>query len=161
MVICEDETEALVKICVVDQDLEVELHEFVNPNKAVAYYRTQITGVSAQDLDGITCSLADIQFVLGYEVRKKDAPHNCVDDACAAMKLVLAKMKPGSDEAIPVAQDDVPDSETAKLLIHRIPKERKYVRSSLETSPLKFRLVRKLEVTSILLLLLSKVHGRH
>ncbi|XP_056691848.1 small RNA degrading nuclease 1-like [Spinacia oleracea] len=45
-------------------------------------------------------------FVLGYEVRKKDAPHNCVDDACAAMKLVLAKMKPGSDEAIPVAQDD-------------------------------------------------------
>ncbi|KNA20837.1 hypothetical protein SOVF_048390 [Spinacia oleracea] len=180
MVLCEDGTEALVKICVVDQDLEVKLHEFVNPNKAVADYRTQITGVSAKDLDGITCSLADIQkklkkllsqgailvghslsndlkalkvdhprvidtsfvfklgdestnrrpslnnlckFVLGYELRKKDSPHNCVDDACAAMKLVLAKMKPGSDEAIPVAQDEVPDSETAKLLIHRIPKD--------------------------------------
>lgn len=180
MVLCEDGTEALVKICVVDQDLEVKLHEFVNPHKAVADYRTQITGVSAEDLDGITCSLADIQkklkkllshgailvghslsndlkalkvdharvidtsfvfklgdeptkrrpslndlckFVLGYELRKKGAPHNCVDDACAAMKLALAKIKHGFDDTIPLAQDDVPDSEKAKLLIHRIPKD--------------------------------------
>ncbi|XP_021714370.1 small RNA degrading nuclease 1-like [Chenopodium quinoa] len=180
MVLCEDGTEALVKICVVDQDLEVKLHEFVNPLKAVADYRTQITGVSPEDLDGITCFLADIQkklkkllyqgailvghslsndlkalkvdhariidtsfvfklgdestkrrpslndlckFVLGFELRKKGAPHNCVDDACAAMKLVLAKIKDGFDSTIPVAHYDVPDSEKSKLLIHRIPKD--------------------------------------
>ncbi|KAL2906346.1 putative small RNA degrading nuclease 4 [Bienertia sinuspersici] len=126
MVLCEDGTEALVKICVVDQDLEVKLHEFVKPNKAVADYRTQITGVSAEDLDGVTCSLADIQTVLGFELRKKGAPHNCVDDACAAMKLVLAKTKNGFDDVIPAAQesqDNVADSEKAKLLVHRIPKD--------------------------------------
>lgn len=61
MVLCEDGDEALVKLCVVDRNLEVKLHEFVKPNKAVADYRTDITGVSEEDLDGITCSLADIQ----------------------------------------------------------------------------------------------------
>lgn len=154
------------------------LNEFVNPNKAVADYRTHITGVTAEDLNGTTWFLENVQnklkklfsrgvilvghslsndlkalkvdharvidtsyifklgdgstkrkpslndlckFVLGFELRKKDAPHNCVDDACAAMKLVLAKLKRGSDNGIPVAQNDVPESEDAKLLIHRIP----------------------------------------
>jgi len=45
--------------------------------------------------------------VLGYELRKKGAPHNCVDDACAAMKLVVAKIGKGFDDVIPAAQDDV------------------------------------------------------
>lgn len=33
----------------------------MNPNKAVADYRSEITGVTAEDLVGVTCSLADIQ----------------------------------------------------------------------------------------------------
>jgi RNA exonuclease 1 len=33
----------------------------VNPTKPVKNYRTSITGLSAEDLDGITCSLADVQ----------------------------------------------------------------------------------------------------
>ena len=48
-----------------------------------------------------------LQSVLGYEVRKKDAPHNCQDDACAAMKLVLAKIKDGHDDVIPMVDDNV------------------------------------------------------
>lgn len=36
-----------------------------------------------------------LQSVLGYEVRMPGAAHNCLDDACAAMKLVLAKPEHG------------------------------------------------------------------
>ncbi|KAH9615745.1 hypothetical protein KSS87_023518 [Heliosperma pusillum] len=186
MVLCEDGTEALVEICVVDRDLQIKLHEFVKPEKQIADYRTQITGVSEKDLDGITCSVKDIQksmrrllcrgeilvghslsndlkamkvdhakvidtsfiykygdessrkrpslndlckarqysfleTVLGYELRKKGASHNCADDACAAMKLVLAKIENGSNNVIPVTQPDVPENEKGKLLVHRIP----------------------------------------
>ncbi|KAK3022322.1 hypothetical protein RJ639_046180, partial [Escallonia herrerae] len=184
MVLCEDGTEALVKVCVVDRNLRVKLNELVNPNKAVADYRTEITGISAKDLDKVTCSLADIQksmknllshgtilvghslnndlqalkvdharvidtslvfkydgpnhrrpslndlckaispyqqSVLGYELRQKDTPHNCLDDACAAMKLVLAKVEGGVKHAIPLVHKDVPDVDMAKLLIHGIP----------------------------------------
>lgn len=45
--------------------------------------------------------------MLGYEVRKMGAPHNCLDDATAAMKLVLAKIKHGIDNAIPLVQRPV------------------------------------------------------
>lgn len=178
MVLCDDGTEALVKVCVVDRNLQVKLNELVNPNKPIADYRTEITGVSAKDLDGITRSLADIQksmkkllshgtilvghslnndlkalkldharvidtsfifkcadesvfrrpslnnlckSVLGYEVRQKGAPHNCLDDACATMKLVLAKIERGFDNTIPLVREDVPEIELAKLLLHRIP----------------------------------------
>lgn len=41
--------------------MQVKLDELVNPNKVIADYRTDITGVSARDLEGITCSLADVQ----------------------------------------------------------------------------------------------------
>ncbi|XWS45221.1 hypothetical protein CRYUN_Cryun15aG0117600 [Craigia yunnanensis] len=61
MVLCEDGTEALARVCVVDRDLQVKIDELVNPNKEVADYRTEITGVAAEDLDGVTCSVADIQ----------------------------------------------------------------------------------------------------
>lgn len=47
------------------------------------------------------------QSVLGYEVRKKGSPHNCLDDACAAMKLVLAKVEREVGDTIPSAQEDV------------------------------------------------------
>ncbi|PRQ48058.1 putative exoribonuclease II [Rosa chinensis] len=179
MVLCKDGSEALVRVCVVDQNLEVKLDELVNPNKKVADYRTVITGMSAADLAGVTCTLADIQksfkkllsdgtilvghslnndlqalkidhimvidtayvfrysdgpisrkpslnnlckSVLGYEVRKKGSPHNCLDDACAAMKLVLAKVEREVGDTIPSVQEDVPDTNMAKLLLHRIPR---------------------------------------
>ncbi|TKY55676.1 Small RNA degrading nuclease 3 [Spatholobus suberectus] len=180
MVLCEDGTEALVKVCVVDHNLEVKLNELVKPDKEIADYRTDITGVSSQDLEAVTCSLADIQksmkkllshgtilvghslhndlrvlkldhirvvdtsyifqssdgsihrrpslnslcqAVLGCEVREKGAPHNCLDDARAAMKLVLAKIKHGVDREfpIPLVQEHVPESVMAKLLLHNIP----------------------------------------
>ncbi|KAJ7963970.1 Small RNA degrading nuclease [Quillaja saponaria] len=178
MVLCSDGTEALVKVCVVDHNLEVKLNELVNPLKTVADYRTEITGVTAADLDGVTCSLADVQksmkkllsgrtilvghslhndlralkmnhvrvidtsyifqfsdgptrrrpslnnlckSVLGFEVRKKGASHNCLDDACAAMKLVLAKIEHGVDNVIPLVQEPVAETEMTKLLIHMIP----------------------------------------
>lgn len=43
--------------------LQVKLDKLVKPNKAVADYRTEITGITAADLDGITCLLADIQVL--------------------------------------------------------------------------------------------------
>lgn len=178
MVLCEDGTEALVRVCAVGRNLEVKLNELVKPEKAVSDYRSEITGITAKDLDGVTCSLIDVQkilmkllshgtilighslnndmmalkidhprvidtslifkygeettsrrpslnalckAVLGYEVRKKGAPHNCLDDACAAMKLVLTKLKSGSDEAIPIDPESVPEIDFSKLLIHGIP----------------------------------------
>lgn len=45
--------------------------------------------------------------MLGYEVRKPGAPHNCLDDAMAAMKLVLAKMEKGVDKAIQLVEEPV------------------------------------------------------
>lgn len=33
----------------------------MKPNKAIVDYRQEITGISAEDLEGNTCSLADIQ----------------------------------------------------------------------------------------------------
>ncbi|PNY08046.1 small RNA degrading nuclease 3-like protein [Trifolium pratense] len=192
MVRCEDGNEALVKVCVVDHNLEIDnfrtfqvkLHKLVKPEKAIVDYKTEITGVSSEDLKTVTCSLADIQksmkkllsngtilvghslhndlrvlkldyvrvidtayifqpldgsihmrpslnslcqasskSVLGYEVRKKGASHDCLDDACATMKLVLAKINNGVDKPFPLTlvQEPVSESDMAKLFIHRIP----------------------------------------
>lgn len=52
-------------------------------------------------------SFCFFQSVLGYEVRKPGSPHNCLDDACAAMKLVLAKIKREIGDIIPPVQEDV------------------------------------------------------
>ncbi|XP_011099099.1 small RNA degrading nuclease 1 [Sesamum indicum] len=175
MVLCEDGTEALVKVCAVDRNLQVKLDEVVNPDKAIADYRTEITGISAKDLDGVTHSLKDVQkllkkllsngtilvghslnndlqalkldhtrvvdtsyvfkyangptnkkpslsllckAMLGYELRQKGNPHNCLDDACAAMKLVLARLEGRIDD---VVTEEVKELDIAKLLVHRIP----------------------------------------
>ncbi|KAK7850440.1 small rna degrading nuclease 3 [Quercus suber] len=163
MALCEDGTEALVKVCAVDHNLQVKLDELVNPNKVIADYRTDITGVSARDLEGVTCSLADVQksmkkllskgaILVGHSLNNDlkalkldharvidtslifmclDGPINrrpslnnlCkANDASAAMKLVLAKIENGVDNAVPLVQEDVPNSEMAKLFLHRIPK---------------------------------------
>ncbi|XP_024975945.1 small RNA degrading nuclease 1 [Cynara cardunculus var. scolymus] len=178
MVLCEDGTDALVRVCVVDRDLQVKLDELVKPEKAVADYRSNITGVAAKDLENVTCSLEDVQesmmkllargtilvghslnndlqalkvdhsriidtslvfkywsgsnfrrpslndlckLILGYELRKEGAPHDCVEDARAAMKLVLAKIEGGVDNTLPSNQNDVHETEAMKLLCHRIP----------------------------------------
>ncbi|KAK6778671.1 hypothetical protein RDI58_025389 [Solanum bulbocastanum] len=178
MVLCQDGTEALVRICAVDRNLEVKLNEFVNPNKPVADYRTDITGITAGDLEGVSCSLADVQTslkkllshgtilvghslhndlralkmdharvidtsyvfkyqgqtsnrrpslsnlcksVLGFDLRKIGSPHNCLDDAITAMKLVLAKLECGGDNIIPLVCEEAQEPETSKLLVHRIP----------------------------------------
>lgn len=49
----------------------------------------------------------DFQSVLGYEIRKKGTPHNCLDDASAAMKLVLAIIERRVDNDVPLLQEDV------------------------------------------------------
>ncbi|MCL7051684.1 hypothetical protein MKW94_014019 [Papaver nudicaule] len=169
MVKCEDGTEPAVKVCVVDEYLEVKLDKLVNPYKPVEDYKTEFTGITAKDLEGVTCSLADIQksmkkllshgtilighslhcdlkalkldharvidtslifkradgkrpslsqvckAVLKHDVREEGAEHNCLDDAGAAMKLVLAKLRTGFDELI--KRDDL----SKQLLLHRIP----------------------------------------
>ncbi|KAK6151217.1 hypothetical protein DH2020_016149 [Rehmannia glutinosa] len=162
MVLCEDGTEALVKVCAVNRNLQVKLDEVVNPNKAIADYRTEITGISAKDLDGVTRSLKDVQeslkkllshgtILVGHSANndlrdhtrvidtsylfkyangpinrkpslsllcKKGSPHNCLDDACAAMKLVLARLEGKIDDVI---AEEVQELDMAKLLVHRIP----------------------------------------
>ncbi|CAL9043171.1 unnamed protein product [Musa banksii] len=180
MVLCQDGTDAVVKICAVDHNLEVvKLEKLVNPGKVVADYRTHITGISSKDLEGVTCSLVDIQkslkkllshgtilvghslhndlqalkvnhprvidtsyifkcaglptllpslnnlckVVLGFPVRKEGEPHNCMNDAQAAMKLVLAKLEHGYDDHIVMSCCDMPNSDLAKLLLHKIPIE--------------------------------------
>ncbi|KAI4381223.1 hypothetical protein MLD38_007318 [Melastoma candidum] len=178
MVLCEDGTDACVKVCVVDHRFEVKLDLLINPDKAVSDYRTTITGISAEDLAGVECTLADVQktlknllshgailvghalsndlkvlkfdyaniidtsyifknaynsihrrpslstlckFVLDHELRKEGAPHNCLDDATAVMKLVLAVIDRGVSMELPNFSNDVPEPKTAKLLLHRIP----------------------------------------
>ncbi|RAL53050.1 hypothetical protein DM860_016285 [Cuscuta australis] len=278
MALCNDGTEALIRVCVVDQNfksgkavyistpqtptklelywavvvltnfsvafipfssfmgdfkppgyciMQVKLDKFVKPSKTITDYRTDITGINASDLDGVTCSLNDVQesmkkllahgkilvghglcndlrdssptslqwkkrngrdmntlrclyesapmeeekgkrykercgsslfqslqidhakvidtayvfkyrdapnrrpslsnlckFVLGYELRENGSPHNCLDDAMAAMKLVKKKVEHDCDDSIPFTPREEGGEEkdrTAKLLIHRIP----------------------------------------
>ncbi|MCL7038924.1 hypothetical protein MKW94_016331 [Papaver nudicaule] len=170
MVMCEDGTQPPVKVCVVDENLEVKLDKLVNPNKPVKDYKTEFHGITAKDLEGVTCSLADVQksmkkllshgtilighslncdlralkldharvidtslifkradgkrpslsqvckAVLKHDVREEGAEHNCPDDAGAAMKLVLAKLRTGFDEVIK-RDDDL----SKQLLLHGIP----------------------------------------
>lgn len=46
-----------------------------------------------------------MQTILGYEVREQGAPHNCVDDARGAMKLVLATIERGIDFSASLVQE--------------------------------------------------------
>ncbi|EFH49615.1 hypothetical protein ARALYDRAFT_908789 [Arabidopsis lyrata subsp. lyrata] len=63
MVLCDDGSEAVVRVSAVDRDLKVILDEFVKPNKPVSDYRTDVTGLTAQDLEtASTLSVADLQM---------------------------------------------------------------------------------------------------
>lgn len=46
--------------------LQVKIDELVKPRKAIKDYRTDITGISPGDLDGVSCSLADVQVIVVY-----------------------------------------------------------------------------------------------
>lgn len=61
------------------------------------------------------------QSVLGYKIRKEGEPHNCVGDAQAAMKLVLAKLEYGFEDPISIEKPQELLGNTEKLLLHRIP----------------------------------------
>ncbi|KAG7549620.1 Exonuclease RNase T/DNA polymerase III [Arabidopsis thaliana x Arabidopsis arenosa] len=182
MVLCEDGSEAVVRVAAVDRDLKVILDEFVKPNQPVVDYRTFITGLTAKDLEKATLSVVDIQekllmflsedtilvgqslnhdlkvlkmdharvidtslvfkynydgtrkplrlkrpslnylckCILGYEVQKEGVPHNCVHDAEAAMKLVLAILDNGVETSVPLSKEML-EAEKSKLYLHRIP----------------------------------------
>ncbi|KAF8044717.1 hypothetical protein N665_7180s0002 [Sinapis alba] len=64
MVLCDDGTEGLVRVGAVDRHLKVILDEFVKPDKPVVDYRTDITGITAEDIEKATLSLLDIQETL-------------------------------------------------------------------------------------------------
>lgn len=49
--------------------------------------------------------LFDFQCILGYEVQKEGVPHNCVHDAEAAMKLVLAILENGVETSVPLSKE--------------------------------------------------------
>ncbi|KAK3141311.1 hypothetical protein QOZ80_4BG0332190 [Eleusine coracana subsp. coracana] len=85
MVLCHDGTEAVVRVCVVDNNLEVKLDMLINPSKAIADYRTHITAVSKKDLDGVTTSLADVQKSLKKMLGKGYIliGHSVYRDLCA------------------------------------------------------------------------------
>ena len=44
----------------------MKIDELVKPRKAIKDYRTDITGISPGDLDGVSCSLADVQVIVVY-----------------------------------------------------------------------------------------------
>ncbi|TKW07322.1 hypothetical protein SEVIR_7G297803v4 [Setaria viridis] len=85
MVLCHDGTEAVVRVCVVDNNLEVKLDTLVNPSKAITDYRTHITGVSKKDLEGVTSSLVDVQKSLKRILSKGKIliGHSLYRDLCA------------------------------------------------------------------------------
>ncbi|XP_066344679.1 small RNA degrading nuclease 1-like isoform X2 [Miscanthus floridulus] len=85
MVLCNDGTEAVVRVCVVDDKLKAKLDILVNPLKTIADYRTHITGVSKKDLEGVTSSLVDVQKSLKRMLSKGNIliGHSLHRDLCA------------------------------------------------------------------------------
>ncbi|KAL0657004.1 hypothetical protein Bca4012_077588 [Brassica carinata] len=154
MVTCEDGSEAVVRVAAVDRDLKVVLDKFVKPSLPVIDYKTEITGVTAEDLEKATLSVADIQkklrrflskgtilvghglhndlqvlkSVLDEELRMEGAAHNCVHDAAAAMKLVLAVVEKGVETSIPQTEKmlevekTIQEAKKASLYLHKIPR---------------------------------------
>ncbi|XP_033131879.1 small RNA degrading nuclease 3-like, partial [Brassica rapa] len=185
MVTCENGSEAVVRVAAVDRDLKVFINNFVKPSLPVIDYKTDITGVTAEDLEKETLSVADIQkklrrflskgtilvghglhyclqvlkvdharvidtslvfnytgayssrtpsllnlckSVLDEELRMEGAAHNCVHDAAAAMKLVLAVVEKGVETSFPPTEKmlevekTMQEAKKASLYLHRIPR---------------------------------------
>ncbi|XP_023637150.1 small RNA degrading nuclease 2 isoform X2 [Capsella rubella] len=58
--------------------------------------------------------------ILGYEVQKEGVPHNCVHDAEAAMKLVLAILDNGVETSVPLSKEML-EADKSRLYLHCIP----------------------------------------
>ncbi|EPS66728.1 hypothetical protein M569_08050, partial [Genlisea aurea] len=56
--------------------------------------------------------------VLNYELREKGNPHNCLDDARAVMRLVLARLEGKTDGSVAADEEE---TENTNLIVHRIP----------------------------------------
>eukprot|EP00249_Psilotum_nudum_P013285 c24260_g1_i1 orf=264-1943(+) len=56
MVLCDHGKKELVRVCVVDHDCKTLLDMLVKPERPVVDYLTFVTGVSAVDLEGVTCT---------------------------------------------------------------------------------------------------------
>ncbi|KAG6553638.1 hypothetical protein Mapa_004552 [Marchantia paleacea] len=61
MVLCDDGTSQVVRVCVVDRDLQTIIDTLVQPSKKVKEYKSHITGVTAEDLKSVTVTQSDIQ----------------------------------------------------------------------------------------------------
>ncbi|CAI0405723.1 unnamed protein product [Linum tenue] len=133
MVLCEDGTDALVRVCVVDRDLQKSLKKLLSKGSILVghglhndllalkldHARIIDTSLIYKNSVGRVPSLSNLcESILGYKLREEGAPHNCLDDARTAMKIVLAKLKHGVDKETPLL---VPDDELARLLVHKIP----------------------------------------
>ncbi|CAN8258591.1 unnamed protein product [Cochlearia groenlandica] len=184
MVTCEDGSESVVRVGAVDRDLKVVLDKFVKPDKPVFNYKTEITGITPEDVENATLSVSDIQkklrrfltkgtilvghglnndlkvlridharvidtahvfsyigvvtskkpsldnlckSVFGHDVRMQDSAHNCVHDAAAAMRLVLAVVEKGVETTLTQTKEMLEAEKRkqelgkTKLLLHRIP----------------------------------------
>ncbi|OAE25728.1 hypothetical protein AXG93_4368s1880 [Marchantia polymorpha subsp. ruderalis] len=74
MVLCDDGTSQVVRVCVVDRDLETIIDTLVQPSKKVKEYKSHITGVTADDLKSVTVTQSDIQT----QVKRKLSPGSIV-----------------------------------------------------------------------------------
>ncbi|KAL3684625.1 hypothetical protein R1sor_002647 [Riccia sorocarpa] len=61
MALCEDGTMQVVRVCLVDRNLQTVIDTLVRPSKTVKEYKSHITGVTAEDLESVTVTQTDIQ----------------------------------------------------------------------------------------------------
>ncbi|KAK6924015.1 Leucine-rich repeat [Dillenia turbinata] len=115
MVICEDGSEGLVRVCVVELCISAIY---------VAVLLSFLLNSSSK-------------AVLGYELRKDGAPHGCLDDACAAMKRVLVKIEQGYDKLIPFIPKEA-HTNTGFAVVHNETNVREYKKIQLQVNVLKF-----------------------
>lgn len=59
--------------------------------------------------------------MLGYDLREEGKPHNCLDDAIAAMRLTLSKLERGLNDPLDMGDFEVNEADFSKLCIHKIP----------------------------------------
>jgi len=139
MVRCEDGSEEVVKVCVVDQNLEKKLKKLLTPKTIVIghslhhdlrvlkvdHARVIDTAFIFQYQNKPSCytpSLSNLcKVVLGHDLREEGKPHICLDDAIAAMRLTLSKLDRGLNDPLDMGDLEVNEADFSKLYIHKIP----------------------------------------
>ncbi|CAM6033323.1 unnamed protein product [Sphagnum compactum] len=121
MVDCEGGEAQIVKIFAVDRNCDILIDELVLPNKKVVDYLTHITGVKAEDLEGVSLTQEAVQAVLRYDFRVEGKPHNCLDDAIVPMRLVLHRLEHGLEESDITQSERVKQESVSKLFLHKLP----------------------------------------